>query len=92
MWRRICGISTRYLYENQFIQSLREIHGEYQHILSKDVLAKIQSGDAAWETMVPARRGVRHQTAAAFRLEIVPGACAGGTLKRAAGRCCAACE
>ena len=43
-----------YLYENQFIQSLREIHEEYQHILSKDVLAKIQAGDETWEEMVPA--------------------------------------
>ena len=42
-----------YLYENQFIYSLREIHEEYLHILSKDVLAKIHTGDAAWDSMVP---------------------------------------
>jgi hypothetical protein len=42
-----------YLYENRFIYGLREIHEEYLHILSKDVLEKIHAGDAAWETMVP---------------------------------------
>ena len=42
-----------YLYENQFIYGLREIHEEYLPILQKDVLAKIHAGDDSWETMVP---------------------------------------
>jgi hypothetical protein len=42
-----------YLYENQFIHSLREIHEEYLHISSKDVLESIHAGDTAWESMVP---------------------------------------
>jgi hypothetical protein len=42
-----------YLYENQFIHSLREIHEEYLGIFSKDVLARIHAGDDSWETMVP---------------------------------------
>jgi hypothetical protein len=42
-----------YLYENQFIYSLREIHEEYLHILSKDVLARLHGGDPTWESMVP---------------------------------------
>jgi len=42
-----------YLYENQLIRGLREIHEEYLHILSKDVLEKIHAGDPTWETMVP---------------------------------------
>jgi hypothetical protein len=46
-----------YLYENQFIHGLREIHEEYLSILSKDVLARIHAGDGAWETMVPREVG-----------------------------------
>jgi hypothetical protein len=42
-----------FLYENQFIHGLREIHEEYLHIASKEVLARIHAGDASWETMVP---------------------------------------
>ena len=42
-----------YLYENQFIYSLREIREEYLDIFSRDVLAKLQAGDATWETQVP---------------------------------------
>jgi hypothetical protein len=43
-----------YLYENQLIHGLREIHEEYLSILSKDVLARIHAGEGSWETMVPA--------------------------------------
>jgi hypothetical protein len=43
-----------YLYENRLIYGLREIHEEYLHILSKDVLEKIHAGDDSWEAMVPA--------------------------------------
>jgi hypothetical protein len=42
-----------YLYENQFIYGLREIHEQYLHITSKEVLEKIHCGDSSWETMVP---------------------------------------
>jgi hypothetical protein len=42
-----------YLYENQLIYGLREIHQEYLHIMSKDVLGKIHAGDPSWEALVP---------------------------------------
>jgi hypothetical protein len=42
-----------YLLENQLIYGLREIHEEYLHITSKEVLEKIAAGDAAWEGLVP---------------------------------------
>jgi hypothetical protein len=46
-----------YLYENQFIHALRQIHEEYLGIISKDVLARIRAGDGSWETMVPPQVG-----------------------------------
>jgi hypothetical protein len=46
-----------YLYKNQFIHGLRQIHEEYLPILSKDVLARIHAGDGSWETMVPPEVG-----------------------------------
>jgi len=46
-----------YLYENQLIYGLREIHEEYLPIAAKDVLDKIHAGDDTWETMVPAEVG-----------------------------------
>jgi hypothetical protein len=42
-----------YLIENNFIQPIRDYRPEFLPIYSKDVLAKIQSRDAAWEKMVP---------------------------------------
>jgi hypothetical protein len=42
-----------YLYENQLIHGLREIHEEYLPIAANDVLAKIHAGDDSWEAMVP---------------------------------------
>jgi len=42
-----------YLYENQLIYSLSDIHEEYLPIASKDVLAKIHACDPSWEAMVP---------------------------------------
>ena len=44
-----------YLYENQFIHGLREIHEEYLPIQSRNVLERIHAGDCAWEAMVPAQ-------------------------------------
>ena len=43
----------RYLIENQFIQEVAEYNPEYLRIHPPDALAKLQSGDAAWEKMVP---------------------------------------
>ena len=43
----------RYLIENQFIQEVAEYNPEYLRIYPPDALAKLQSGDAAWEKMVP---------------------------------------
>jgi hypothetical protein len=42
-----------YLYENQLIYGLREIHEEYLHITSREVLEKIHAGDSSWEALVP---------------------------------------
>ena len=42
-----------YLIENHFIQSIRDYNDAFLSMFSRDVLAKIRSGDAAWEIMVP---------------------------------------
>ncbi len=42
-----------YLMENQFILGLRDYEENYLSIFSRDALAKIKAGDAAWEDMVP---------------------------------------
>jgi hypothetical protein len=44
-----------YLLENRFIEGLRDIDDSCLPIFSRDCLAKIRSGDAAWEQMVPAQ-------------------------------------
>jgi hypothetical protein len=44
----------RHLIENGFIQEITHFHREYLKIFPPDVLAKMQAGDPAWETMVPA--------------------------------------
>ncbi len=43
-----------YLLENGCIESIHGYNANYLHISPQDVLDKIQSGDAAWESMVPA--------------------------------------
>lgn len=42
-----------YLVENRLIESLRDFDETCLPIFSRDVLAKIRSGDPAWEAMVP---------------------------------------
>jgi hypothetical protein len=42
-----------YLRENRFIQGIQNSNAELLSIRSQDVLAKIRSGDAAWEQLVP---------------------------------------
>ncbi len=42
-----------YLIENRFILSIRDYNDAFLPMFSRDVLAKIRSGDAAWEIMVP---------------------------------------
>ncbi len=44
-----------YLLESGQIQSVREFREEQLHVYPDDVLAKIQSGDKTWESMVPAQ-------------------------------------
>ena len=44
----------RYLIENGFIQEITEYNPDYLRIHPPDALARLQSGDAAWEAMVPA--------------------------------------
>ncbi len=46
-----------YLQENEFIESIRGFNPDYLSIFSRCALAKIQSGDPAWEAMVPAPVG-----------------------------------
>jgi len=41
------------LIENCFIQEITDYHREYLKIFPPDVLAKLQSGDRRWESMVP---------------------------------------
>lgn len=43
-----------HLLENRFIQSLRDLNPEFLPIRSRDVLAALQSGEPAWEELVPA--------------------------------------
>jgi hypothetical protein len=43
----------QYLVDNQFIEEITEYHSEYLRIHPPDALAKLQSGDAGWEQMVP---------------------------------------
>jgi hypothetical protein len=42
-----------YLFENRLIESLRDFDERCLPIFSRDVLRRIRSGDASWETMVP---------------------------------------
>jgi hypothetical protein len=43
----------RYLVENEFIQEITEYNPDYLRIHPPETLAKLQSGDGGWETMVP---------------------------------------
>jgi hypothetical protein len=43
-----------YLIENRFLVSIQKHNVEYLPIFSRDVLARIQTYDPSWETMVPA--------------------------------------
>jgi hypothetical protein len=42
-----------YLLEHRFVEPIRNYNPDYLSIRTPDVLAKLQSGDRAWETMVP---------------------------------------
>ena len=44
----------RYLIENGFIQEITDYNPDYLRIHPPEALARLQSGDSAWETMVPA--------------------------------------
>jgi hypothetical protein len=43
----------RYLIENEFIQEITDYNPDYLRIHPPETLARLQSGDAAWESMVP---------------------------------------
>ncbi len=43
----------QHLLDNCFIQEITDYHREYLKIFPPDVLAKLQSGDRSWESMVP---------------------------------------
>jgi hypothetical protein len=43
----------RYLIDNEFIQEITDYNPDYLRIHPPDALVKIQSGDPAWERMVP---------------------------------------
>jgi hypothetical protein len=42
-----------FLLENHLVESIRNYNPDYLSITTPDVLAKLQSGDPAWENMVP---------------------------------------
>jgi hypothetical protein len=42
-----------YLYENRFIEALKDVDEKCLPIFSRSVLAMLKSGDASWEVMVP---------------------------------------
>lgn len=44
----------QYLIDNRFISEIHDYNPEYLKIFPPDALAKLQSGDASWEKMVPA--------------------------------------
>jgi hypothetical protein len=44
-----------YLYENRFIEGLKDINEKCLPIFSRDALSKLKAGDAAWEEMVPSQ-------------------------------------
>ena len=50
-----CARSFRYLIDNEFIQEITDYNPEYLRIHPPDALAKLQSGDPAWETNGSAR-------------------------------------
>lgn len=43
----------RYLIENEFLQEITDYNPDYLRIHPPEALAKLQSGDPAWESMVP---------------------------------------
>jgi hypothetical protein len=43
----------RYLIDNEFIQEITDYNPEFLRIYPPDALVKLQSGDPAWEQMVP---------------------------------------
>ena len=43
----------RYLIDNEFIQEITDYNPEYLRIHPPEALVKLQSGDPAWEQMVP---------------------------------------
>jgi hypothetical protein len=43
----------QYLIENEFIQEITEYNPDYLRVHPPEALAKLQSGDPAWEQMVP---------------------------------------
>jgi hypothetical protein len=47
--RHLCG----YLVENRMIENLHDVDERCLSIYSRDVLARVRSGDRAWETMTP---------------------------------------
>jgi hypothetical protein len=43
----------RYLIDNELIHEVKDYNPEYLRIYAPEALEKLQSGDAAWEKMVP---------------------------------------
>jgi hypothetical protein len=59
----------QYLLENQFIQEISDYNPEYLRIHPPETLAKLQSGDAGWEEMVPPEvsRLIKHRQFFGYR-------------------------
>ena len=62
---------TRHIYahllEHKYIEGLRSYNPDYLPIFTTDVLAKLQSGDASWEDMVPAQVARRIKEGGLFK-------------------------
>ena len=65
---------TRHIYahllEHKHIEGLRSYNPDYLPIFTKDVLAKLQSGDASWEDMVPAQVARRIKEGGLFKYKM----------------------
>ena len=56
-----------HLLEHKYIEGLRSYNPDYLPIFTTDVLAKLQSGDASWEDMVPAQVARRIKEGGLFK-------------------------
>jgi hypothetical protein len=63
----------RYLIENEFIQEITDYNPDYLRIHPPEALVKLQSGDAAWEQMVPPEVITIIKSRQFFSYQVAPG-------------------